>query len=218
MAFRNEVVAATNDYFRERVTGFDSPFYEGNILKCISPIQRLKWDGVQYDWKILANNGDNIRLLSNPVKAEIHTLVTEGLDFSNYCDDLYKLSGEYSYLKAETFEGVEFTAIFLTEESEASRLSLIKIAQNKLRSNSGLSSKQKKQIKKSLQWLYRLGDKGQDLYCSTVHKSQGTTLNTCVVNVLDLLKKPRQAKSDIRPSLLYTAYSRASENLYLLDD
>ena len=67
-----------------------------------------------------------------------------------------------------------------------------------------------------------LGDNLKDVFCSTVHKSQGSTYNHIFLDLKDILKtsqnKYRNASYlDDRPKLLYTAVSRASEKVYLID-
>ena len=75
---------------------------------------------------------------------------------------------------------------------------------------------------KDLSFLYRWGDNLKDVFCSTVHKSQGSTYNHIFLDLKDILKtsqnKYRDASYlDDRPKLLYTAVSRASEKVYLID-
>ena len=49
-------------------------------------------------------------------------------------------------------------------------------------------------------------------YCITVHRSQGSTFNTVLVDVDNILKNPRKQE---RNQLLYVAFSRAAERLIL---
>ena len=67
-----------------------------------------------------------------------------------------------------------------------------------------------------------LFDDLKDIFCSTVHKAQGSTYKHVFVELKDILTPPRNRgkkirRPDDRPKLLYTAVSRASEKVYLID-
>ena len=79
-----------------------------------------------------------------------------------------------------------------------------------------------KKFKRALFFLNRWGDDLKDIFCSTVHKAQGSTYKHVFVELKDILTPPRNRgkkirRPDDRPKLLYTAVSRASEKVYLID-
>ena len=145
----------------------------------------------------------------------------EGIDYSG-CNDLMALvSDSYTLFEVENPEGFSYYASVLSQDTEKKKQSLIKTLLEKLKG--AVDRKKKQNVKKALSFLYKLGDQYSDLYCSTVHKSQGSSINHVFVDIEDLMEPPyvtkkREVKQskDMRPSLLYTAFSRAREKLYLV--
>ncbi|WP_375339935.1 C-terminal helicase domain-containing protein [Okeania sp. KiyG1] len=76
-----------------------------------------------------------------------------------------------------------------------------------------LKKPNQRDARKVLKLLYNLGDSYKDLYASTVHKAQGVSIRHCFVYLDDLL-----LSKTIPHALLYTAFSRASEQLYIIKD
>ncbi len=214
LAFRNKIVTDTNNYFRKRLVGKDSMIFEGNLVKCLKPIYRVKFDPKEKknSWVNYANTGDNLRIISSPASDSVDDLIAEAFHYSD-CEEASLLFGNVLMFEVTNDEGFSFYGLVLDETAEKSRQSLIKRLQDKLP-----TLRDKKPAKKLLSWLFKLNDSLSDLYCSTVHKAQGSSIDNVFVVVDDLMKKPYKAKGDIRPKLLYTAFSRAKTKLYLVSD
>ena len=134
----------------------------------------------------------------------------------NNCQELKGLFGvgKATRFKCLSDGGIEFNSIIIDDEANLRKQELIKLIQAKYKQTFA------KNYKGVLAFLYRWGDDLKDIFSSTVHKSQGSTYNHVFVELSDILRPPSQRKKsdpDDRPKLLYTAVSRASERVYLIE-
>ena len=235
VAYRNKVVDNNNKFIKPRVYGKSDDYFKGLKLIAAKPVQRKSSDKNKYDneykygygyteeygdeineWEILCNNSEEVIITSDPEVVEINE------DLFLDMPDSYGLSRKLYHIgKAVRFEclpesGLEFKAIILDKVATFHRNRLIKEIMELHQ------EEEDDKYAKDLSFLYRWGDNLKDVFCSTVHKSQGSTYNHIFLDLKDILKtsqnKYRDASYlDDRPKLLYTAVSRASEKVYLID-
>ena len=212
VAFRNSKVDKNNKFIKPRVYNRDDEYFKGLRLIAAKPVQRKNI--ITDRWVTFCNNSEEVVITSDPEVVEIDKYLL--VDMPEDCQELKSLIGVG---KANRFDclsenGSSFSSIVLDEEAMAKRLELIKLIQGLYR------EKMAKVYLFALAFLYRWGDELKDIFCSTVHKSQGSTYNNVFIELKDILK-PSYSKqswqSDDRPKLLYTAASRASEIIYLIE-
>ncbi|NET40569.1 AAA family ATPase [Okeania sp. SIO2B3] len=214
LAFTNKAVDSLNNSFRKAL-GLPSMFVEGNKLKCYKPVTRVMVAGSLYrsfepQFDILANNSEIIEVRSSPVISSVEDIAEKfggilGYDTAHPFVSL--LPGKSIRFQALTPDNIRYEAIVLSPGTILSKEDLITKFRKELK-----GSGRRKDTKSMLKCLYNLGDLYKDLYASTVHKSQGNSIEHCFVLLNDLL-----GAGDITPALLYTAFSRASKKLYIIN-
>ncbi|NET46996.1 AAA family ATPase [Okeania sp. SIO2B3] len=211
LAFRNKQVDSNNKYLKPKIYDRKDDYFEGLRLIANKPVQRKSGNG---KWQIYCNNSEEIKVLSDPEVVEINDKLLAAMP--NNCQEL---KGLYGVGKATIFKclsdgGIEFNSIILDDKANLRKQELIRLIQAKYKQTFA------KNYKGALAFLYRWGDDLKDIFSSTVHKSQGSTYNHVFVELSDILRPPSQRKKsdpDDRPKLLYTAVSRASERVYLIE-
>lgn len=242
VAYRNKIVDSNNSFIKPKVYGRDDDYFEGLRLIAAKPIQRKsislinnrKKSNNEVEWDIYCNNSEELIITSNPEVVEIDESLL--VDMPKDCKELEALIGVG---KATRFgclseNGLSFNSIILDKEAYSKKQKLIKDIkkfyqeeQDLIKNIKKVDRKEKERLqergkifKNALIFLYRWGDELKDIFCSTVHKAQGSTYNHVFICLDDILKPPFKKEfqqSDDRPKLLYTAVSRASEKVYLID-
>ena len=211
VAYRNRRVDKNNKFIKPRVHKRDDSYFEGLRLIAAKPVQRK--NRINHKWEIYCNNSEEVRIISAPkiVKVDESLLV----DMPKNCKEVRALIGvgKATRFQCLSENGLRFNAIVLDEEATAKKIELIKYLQEMYR------LKMTKSFKSGLTFLYRWGDELKDVFCSTVHKSQGSTYKYVFIEELDIMRPSSSKQSwepSIIPNLLYTAVTRASERVYLI--
>jgi len=213
LAFTNKTVDSLNLQFRE-LLGLSSMFEVGNRLRCYSSPTRLIRLDDELEWKFVStrNRGDIIRVGGKPEQYPLEDYIENFKLFATR--DFSELFGKLKLFEVEQDDELPpYKACTLSPSLRESKELLIAVYQKAIQ-----EKKSSKRFflpeKKVLQCLYSFEDVYKDLYASTVHKSQGNTIKYCFVVLNDLLL----AHPRLRSALLYTACSRASEQLYIIKD
>ena len=212
VAYRNKKVDSVNKFIKPRVYGRDDDYFEGLKLIAAQPVQRK--NEISREWDIYCNTSEEVRIISAPKTVKIDESVL--VDMPKKCKEVRALIGvgKATMFECVSEDGMRFTGLILDKEARDKKIELIKLLQEIYQ------KKRTKNIKGALRFLYRWGDELKDIFCSTVHKAQGSTYNHVFICLDDILKPPYNKEfqqSDDRPKLLYTAVSRASEKVYLID-
>ncbi|NER33027.1 MAG: AAA family ATPase [Oscillatoria sp. SIO1A7] len=202
LAFRNKEVDFFNRNIKRFVYGHSKEFFKSQKLIATRPVIRLVLDpkyGVQK--MIVATNSEEMEIVSEPFKRAITSE-----DLSLAPDICQKLRGTMTLFKCTPESGNKFEARILHENAIKSKQAIFNEAR-------------RKGNKKAMAFLHAWGDSLKDIFALTVHKSQGSTFNYVFVHIEDILKQPSKKQfdeKDQRPELLYTAFSRASEKVYII--
>ena len=206
LAFRNAQVNSCNKNLKRLIYGHSEPFFKGQKLIASRPVTRLvssKDDKgrLRTEWKILATNSEEMEVVSEVVERAI--IFDDLAHAPGLCRSL---SGTITTFECLTESGNRFQSLILHKDaldSKQKHFSTAKASWNK----------------KAMKFLYGWGDELKDIFALTTHKGQGSTFNHVFVDVEDILKRSSRAKpgeKDMRPQMLYTAFSRASERVYLV--
>lgn len=218
LAFRNAVVDTCNQRIKPAIYGHSHTFFKNQKLIATKPIQRLHGfvesrssrgkTKIRTEWQILATNSEELLVTADP---EIRPITAEDLAFAP--PEVMSLIGTSIISFPVVGEsGLEFQCLVLTEEAKNQSIKIV--AEIKRQRN--LSKSQRA----ALAYLYRFGDEAKDIFALTVHKSQGSTYNHVFIDIKDIMRPPlpspkEDSEPDIRHRLIYTAISRASEQVYL---
>lgn len=211
VAFRNSKVDSINKFIKPRVYNRDDDYFQGLRLIAAKPVQRKHM--IAGRWVTYCNNSEEVVITSDPEVVEIDKYLL--IDMPEDCQELKTLIGvgKANRFNCVSENGSSFISIVLDEKAMAKRLELIKLIQGLYR------KKMAKVYLFALAFLYRWGDDLRDIFCSTVHKCQGSTFENVLIAEPDILRpsfNKQSWQSDDRPKLLYTAASRASKKIYVM--
>lgn len=211
VAYRNRRVDKNNKFIKPRVYKRDDSYFEGLRLIAAKPVQRKNI--INHKWEIYCNNSEEVRIISAPKTVKIDESLL--VDMPKNCKEVRALIGvgKATRFQCLSENGLRFNAIVLDEEAMAKKIELIKCLQEMYR------LKMTKSFKSGLTFLYRWGDDLRDIFCSTVHKCQGSTYENVFIDESDLLKpsyNKQPWERNIITNLLYTAATRASKIIYVM--
>ena len=211
VAYRNKKVDSINKFIKPRVYDKDDDYFEGLRLIAAKPVQRK--NEITGKWDIYCNNSEELRIDSNIKVSRIDERLLE--DMPENCKELRGLIGvgKATRFRCLSENGLRFTGLILDKEAMSKKLELMKLLQEMYK------EKMTKNIKGALTFLYRWGDDLRDIFCSTVHKCQGSTFENVLIAEPDIMKPSFNKQSwepDIRPKLLYTTATRASKTIYVM--
>lgn len=186
LAWTNKAVDWINDYVRGKIYGnHAAQFIEGERLIAVKPIK--------------SPEGDSIAM---PTSSECEILSCYQSDYQGYAAwrvtvvlDDGKRTSFWALAKESQQRFIESLEKFRNAAMEAERGSA--------------------ESKKAWREFYRLKETFAAIaysYATTTHKAQGSTFKNVYVATSDLLRNSKTAE---RNQLLYVAFSRASQNLYL---
>ena len=206
LAFRNARVDSCNKTLKRLIYGHCQPFFLGQKLIASRPVTRLvaSQDDKgrrRVEWQILATNSEEMEVVGEIVQRAI-----DPDDLAHAPKLCQSLSGTITTFECLSESGTIFQSLILHKDAAESRQEHFTIAKTSW-------------DKKAMQFLYGWGDELKDIFALTVHKGQGSSFNHVFVDIEDILRRSSHAKpgqKDMRPQMLYTAFSRASERVYIL--
>lgn len=210
LAWRNDRVAELNRHARSTLYGNDAPrFVVGELLISTSPVQQ---GGDSYDTPPQCNTSTYIR---------VKGIETDEVDVSEFLDIIFSPGENWPLLKVQwihgwcpdTEEDIYFTVVHEDHRKDFEYLLNVikkKILEKPEKNRGGFWSQNYFPLK-------HFDAPVQSACALTVHRAQGSTLDTVFIDMNDIDRAHRAGGGELVNRLAYTALTRASKRVVIFD-